>query len=209
MNKVSMIVTSQQRYFAKKKKASDDEATVTEEEVEAFEAEAEPEVVAEAAPVYTAPATPEPTPVSVSGDFSAATRAAEPEKVDSSLYTAFTTGDVKVIQSTPDNKAPSSEDTIEGRYAGVLFTTASQQEALFTIYEDMTYLLGLYNASESFKMFTQNGGVGVREITKFNAALNELGDFHPLTIKFLEVLADNKRLTYINVISKKYAKLYQ
>jgi len=34
--------------------------------------------------------------------------------------------DVKVIQSAPDNKPPSSEDTIEGRYAGVLFTTASQ-----------------------------------------------------------------------------------
>jgi len=34
--------------------------------------------------------------------------------------------DVKVIQSAPGNKPPSAEDSIEGRYAGVLFTTASQ-----------------------------------------------------------------------------------
>ena len=39
----------------------------------------------------------------------------------------FSVGDdVKVIQSTPDHKPPTAEDTIEGRYAGVLFTTASQ-----------------------------------------------------------------------------------
>jgi hypothetical protein len=53
----------------------------------------------------------------------------------------FTVGaDVKVIQTVPDHKPPSAEDTIEGRYAGVLFTTASQQEALFSVYEDMVYL---------------------------------------------------------------------
>jgi hypothetical protein len=33
--------------------------------------------------------------------------------------------DVKVIQSARDHKPPSAEDTIEGRYAGVLFVTAS------------------------------------------------------------------------------------
>jgi len=62
--------------------------------------------------------------------------------------------DVKVIQSTPDHKPPTAEDTIEGRYAGVLFTTASQQEALYNIYEDITYLDELYKNSESFRLFT-------------------------------------------------------
>jgi len=38
----------------------------------------------------------------------------------------FSVGDdVKIIQSVPNHKPPSGEDTIEGRYAGVLFTTAS------------------------------------------------------------------------------------
>jgi hypothetical protein len=45
--------------------------------------------------------------------------------LDAALFAPFTLGDVKRVASTPDNKAPSSEDTIEGRYAGVLFTTAS------------------------------------------------------------------------------------
>lgn len=113
------------------------------------------------------------------------------------------------VQSTPDHKPPAQDDTIDGRYASVLFTTASQQEALFTIFEDMTYLKALYDNSESFRLFTQNAGVGLKEIQKFNSALNELGQFHPLTTKFLEILAENKRLNFIASISTKYQKLYQ
>ena len=45
--------------------------------------------------------------------------------LDKSLFLPFTLGDIKKVISTPDNKAPSYEDTIEGRYANVLFTTAS------------------------------------------------------------------------------------
>ena len=116
---------------------------------------------------------------------------------------------MKQINSTPDHKPPSQEDTIEGRYASVLFSTASQQEALYTIYEDMAYIKSLYDNSESFKLFTQNGGVGVKEITQFNEALKSVATFHPLTIKFLEILAENKRLTFIKAIAEKYAKLYQ
>jgi F-type H+-transporting ATPase subunit delta len=47
------------------------------------------------------------------------------------------------------------------------------------------------------------------EIRLFNEALNSLGDFHPLTIRFLEVLAENKRLIYISGIALRYQKLYQ
>jgi len=58
-------------------------------------------------------------------------------------------------------------------------------------------------------MFTQNAGIGIKEIAKFNQALTSVGDFHPLTMKFLEVLAENKRLTYIRDIADRYQKLYQ
>ena len=118
-------------------------------------------------------------------------------------------GDVKVVQSTPDHKPPTIDDTIEGRYAGVLFTTASQQEALFSIYEDMVYLGEIFSQSETFRLFTQNGGVGKIEITKFNDALKGMADFHPTTLKFLEILAENKRLVFIDGIVKRYVKLYQ
>jgi len=68
---------------------------------------------------------------------------------------SFSVGDdIKVIQSAPDHKPPTTDDSIEGRYAGVLFTTASQQEALFSIYEDMAYIGELYNSSETFRLFT-------------------------------------------------------
>lgn len=150
-----------------------------------------------AAPVAAAPeAPPAPTPPT-------------PPTRPPSGGAGFSVGaDVKVIQSAPDNKPPSAEDTIEGRYAGVLFTTASQQEALFTIYEDMVYLGEIFDSSEDFRLFTQNGGVGSIEIRKFNAGLQDMADFHPLTIKFLEILAENKRLVYLEAIIKRYTKLY-
>ncbi len=37
------------------------------------------------------------------------------------------------------------EDTPHGRYASVLFTTASKKESLFTILEDVKTLKELYN----------------------------------------------------------------
>jgi F-type H+-transporting ATPase subunit O len=116
---------------------------------------------------------------------------------------------VKRIQSTPDNQPPSKEDTIPGRYASVLFTTASQEGALYEVYEDMKFLAEMYSNSESFQMFTQNAGVGLKEIKLFNAGLQEAGDFHKVTIRFIEVLAENKRLMFIKEVAEKYAKLYQ
>jgi len=125
------------------------------------------------------------------------------------LFNEFTLGDIKRVSSTPDNKAPSSEDTIEGRYAGVLFTSASQKSALYEVYEDMMYLSELYTHSESFRLFTENAGVGQKEIKLLNQALLETAPFHELTMHFLVILAENKRLIYIKDIAHKYQKLYQ
>jgi len=47
------------------------------------------------------------------------------------------------------------------------------------------------------------------EMKQFNAGLTEMADFHPATIRFLEVLAENKRLVYLKGIAERYAKLYQ
>ena len=113
------------------------------------------------------------------------------------------------MTNTPDNKAPSYEDTIEGRYANVLFTTASHKKALYDVYEDMMYLSELYTHSEVFRLFTENAGVGAKEITLLNKALLETAPFHETTIHFLKVLAENKRLIYVKDIAGKYQKLYQ
>lgn len=166
----------------------------------------------EEVPAYVppTPAAPAQTPSSPSDiDWSAASKSPEAQVLDQDLFKAFSVGDVKVIQTTEDHKSPINEDSIEGRYATVLFTTASQQECLYDIYEDMTYIKGLYSASESFKSFTQNAGVGKYEMRQFNESLQSVGTFNPLTIKFLEVLAEGKRLTYIKGIVDRYIKLYK
>ena len=129
------------------------------EEAEAKAEAAEPEPTPE----------PEPQPEPM---VQATTEAAAPsEPVDRSLFAPFSVGNIKRIESTPDHKPPSEEDTIEGRYSGVLFTTASQNGDLFNVYEDMLYLQQIYNNSETFRLFTENGGVGSNEIRQLNAAL--------------------------------------
>mmetsp|Transcript_4906 Transcript_4906/g.4531 ORF Transcript_4906/g.4531 Transcript_4906/m.4531 type:complete len:106 (-) Transcript_4906:204-521(-) len=73
----------------------------------------------------------------------------------------------------------------------------------------MKFLGELYDNSESFKSFTQNAGIGLKEVHLFNEALRGLGEFDKLTFKLLEVLAENKRLFFVRDISEKYQKLYQ
>lgn len=51
--------------------------------------------------------------------------------------------------------------------------------------------------------------MGLKEIKLFNTGLQETADIHRVTIRFIEVLAENKRLMFIKEISEKYAKLYQ
>lgn len=91
----------------------------------------------------------------------------------------------------------------------MLFTTASQEKALYNVFEDMKFLADLYDHSESFQLFTQNAGVGLKEIRQFNQGLKELGDFHDVTFRFIEVLAENKRLMFVKDVAEKYQKLYQ
>jgi F-type H+-transporting ATPase subunit O len=65
-------------------------------------------------------------------------------EISKDLFGAFSVGDVPQVQSAPDNKPPSPEDTMEGRYAAVLFSSASAEGALYTVYEDIVYLQTLY-----------------------------------------------------------------
>merc|ERR1712147_30329 len=71
------------------------------------------------------------------------------------------------------------------------------------------YLSELYSHSEMFRQFTENGGVGIKEIKDLNVALLQVAPFHDVTMHFLTVLAENKRLVFIKEIAGKYQKLYQ
>ena len=72
----------------------------------------------------------------------------------------------------------------------------------------MIYLSHLYKHCEHFRLFTENSGIGLTQITELNKALTETASFEETTLKFLVVLAETKRLIYISEIAKKYAKLY-
>jgi len=117
-------------------------------------------------------------------------------------------GDIKRVASAPDHKPPSFEDTIEGRYSASLFISASQQGKLFEVYEDMVYLSHMYKHCEHFRLFTENNGIGLNQVKQLNAALADTAHFDEVTFKFLIVLAESKRLIYLDEISKKYIKLY-
>ena len=72
----------------------------------------------------------------------------------------------------------------------------------------MKFLTELYDNCEAFRLFTLNAGVGATEIKKFIETLKKLGDFHPVTFKFIEICSDNKRFMYFKTIATKYQKLY-
>lgn len=72
----------------------------------------------------------------------------------------------------------------------------------------MQYLKDLYKHCENFRLFTENAGVGIKEVNLLNQALQETAPFSSTTIRFIEVLAENKRLVFIKEIAEKYAKLY-
>lgn len=38
------------------------------------------------------------------------------------------------------------------------------EKSLYNVYEDMKYLSELYQNSESFQLFTENAGMGIKEV---------------------------------------------
>ena len=73
----------------------------------------------------------------------------------------------------------------------------------------MLYIREIYGNSETFRLFTENGGVGSNEVRQLIAAMKETASFSETTFRFLTVLAENKRLSQIDSIAEKYAALYQ
>lgn len=59
----------------------------------------------------------------------------------------------------------------------MLFTTASQNGDLYNVYEDLRYLQEIYKNSEQFRLFTENAGVGSKEMAQFNKILQETASF--------------------------------
>ena len=116
------MINAQMRSFAKKKGSKKSAAS---EEVTEEETVEEPEPTPEPTP-EPVKAAPKEAPPASTANFSDAGKAEAQAPVDKSLFGAFSVGDVKKVQTTDDHKAPFKDDSVPGRYAEVLFTTASQ-----------------------------------------------------------------------------------
>lgn len=87
------------------------------------------------------------------------------------------------ITHVEGNRPPLQEENVPGRYAGVLFTIASQRELLHTVNEDMEYLNQLINQSENFNSFLRNTAAKKDEHDAVFAEIN--GGLDELTVTFL------------------------
>jgi len=193
------IINEQQRFFAAKKKKF---GKVGEEGSRS-------EVESEETTNYAEPARQAERKTSYDWSNEANKDSFDAPNLSAALYKPFSLGEnIKKIASAPDHKPPSYEDTIEGRYATSLFISASQAGKLYEVYEDFVYLTELYKNCEQFRYFTENSGIGLAQITQLNQALSETAQFEAVSLKFLVVLAESKRLVFLKDIAQKFTKLY-
>jgi F-type H+-transporting ATPase subunit O len=101
------------------------------------------------------------------------------------------------------------EDTPHGRYASVLFTTASKKESLFTVLEDVKNLKELYSQSEVFQNFIFNTAFKRTEQSSILNYVEQAAGLNPLTVEFLHTLVENKRVDLLPKILDKYVDYYR
>jgi ATP synthase F1 delta subunit len=116
---------------------------------------------------------------------------------------------VKQINSVPNHKSPTKEDTYAGRYAETLFIAGSKAGDLYSIYNDCVYIVEAHKTSETLRTFIGNAGLSVKNINSFCEDWAKLGEFSKTTVVFIDLLAKNKRFIHIDQICKKFIKSYQ
>merc|ERR1712072_420097 len=110
----------------------------------------------------------------------------------------------QVISSVPGNKPPVTEETVAGRYAGVLFKIASQNEVLDKVADDMEMLNSVATQSTSVSNFLSNSSsTRSEQLAVFEAVYPQLNQ---ITVQFLDVLIDNKRTNALEKITETYTR---
>ena len=74
--------------------------------------------------------------------------------------------------------------------------------------EDVEWLKDFHFSNDKFHDFTTNAGISVKGFHTISSELKKAGDLNDITIKFLELLVNNKRLKELPDIADKYFKLY-
>jgi len=120
----------------------------------------------------------------------------------------FTTN-IHVVETVEGHKAPSSEDTVSGRYGQTLFIAASRNNDLHNVYLDMGFFLNSFDSSAEFRLFINNAGLNLNQINSVIDDLAECGGFCNTTKTFLQLLASNKRFMYLDQVAQNYIRNYK
>lgn len=98
----------------------------------------------------------------------------------------------RYVPTHSGHKAPAVTDNSSGRYAGSLFSAASQNQALHTVLGDLTHLRDVIRATPEFREILKNSAVRrskQREI--FSSFAPEL--YHRITINFIDTVVEAGR----------------
>lgn len=85
---------------------------------------------------------------------------------------------------------------------------ASEEKNLYNVYEDMRYIISLYENVQAFRLFADNSGLNASQVNSFSEEVAKCGQLTSTTLKFLDLLAKNKRFMFIHEIAKKYIRSY-
>ncbi|HXV74267.1 MAG TPA: ATP synthase F1 subunit delta, partial [Sphingomonadales bacterium] len=96
---------------------------------------------------------------------------------------------------------------LEGRYALAVFALALEQKALDAVENDLAGLSSLAQESADFANFLSNPSLDKDTQHKAFAAIAKKAKFHKLTVNFLGVLIENRRLSRLEKIASVYSRL--
>mmetsp|Transcript_24235 Transcript_24235/g.43096 ORF Transcript_24235/g.43096 Transcript_24235/m.43096 type:complete len:190 (+) Transcript_24235:4395-4964(+) len=90
------------------------------------------------------------------------------------------------------------------RYAVTLFSTASETKVLEQVSQDVTFLKELYKESSDFRVLVSDPTINARNINSVFSDLATQAQFSPVTLKLINVLVENKRLSTLPSVLKEY-----
>ena len=95
------------------------------------------------------------------------------------------------------------------RYAFTLLKVAEQEESLTKVAEDMKFVEELYGQSKDFKVLISDPTINKTEQKRLLHDLMERANFANTTRKMIDLLTENKRLSSLNNMAKRYKEYVQ
>lgn len=132
------------------------------------------------------------------------------EKADSfvDLYVRHSTGcpvGARYLLNNEGHKAPAIADTVHGRYAGALFTSASKSEALQTVLSDLTHLGKVIESDENIREFLKNSAIKrTQQREVFDSFAKD--NYCQITNNFIDTVIESGRLSDLPKIIQTYVK---